>query len=237
MSRVERLRTTHTAAAVSGDAVISPSYPWRMEASLEAVLAEYEERQAEEDVLIAQLSPDDLGRRRDELLACVGRPTGVLLNLLARASQAQSILELGTAAGYSTLWLAEAARSTGGRVTTVDRIATKQRAAVAALERAGLRDVVDVRTQDAFEFLTTTGDIYDFVLLDLWKQSYIPALDALLDHLEAGATIITDNMLEPPVVRWAARRYQRHLRNISQLDTVVLPIGSGVAVTRYRTPR
>ena len=64
-------------------------------------------------------------RHRDELLLAVGRSTGTVLNLLAKGLKARSILELGTSYGYSSVWLAEAAHETGGKVITTDLVAEK----------------------------------------------------------------------------------------------------------------
>lgn len=203
-------------------------------AEIETVLAEYESRQADEDRVVSALPPADVERRRDDLLVGVGRPTGLFLNLVARECNARSMLELGTSAGYSTIWLADAARATGGRVLTVDSVAAKQRRARSALDRAGLLAFVDWHHGDAIDFLTTTAATFDFVLIDLWKELYIPCLDALLPHLRPGAMVIADNMLEPVSVRIAAARYRAHVRGIGDLPTIVLPVGHGLAVSRYR---
>jgi predicted O-methyltransferase YrrM len=202
--------------------------------TLDAVLEEYEARQAEEDDLAARLTPDEVGRRRDELLVSVGRATGTLLNLLVRESRARSILELGTSSGYSTLWLADAARATAGRVRTVDVVAAKQQQARLALERVGLLDYVDCQLGDAIEFLRRTDDTYDFVLLDVWKDAYIACADAVLPRLRNGAIIVADNMLHPPHARLAALRYQAHMRRLTDMQTVLLPVGHGLAISRYR---
>jgi predicted O-methyltransferase YrrM len=201
---------------------------------LEDVLVEYETRQSEEDVLIAKLSPEELGRRRDDFLVSIGRATGLLLNILARESRARSILELGTGLGYSTIWLADAARATGGKVLTLDLVPAKHRQAKLTLQRTELLDYVRFQLHDALDFLASTNEIYDFVLLDLWKDVYIPCIDALLPRLQPGATIVADNMLEPASVRFAAIRYQTHVRSIPDLQTVLLPVGSGIAVSRYQ---
>ena len=205
-----------------------------MEPAIEAVLAEYEARQAEEDVLLETLSAQQIADRRDELLVSVGRATGELLNRLVRESRACALLELGTAWGYSTIWLAEAARATGGRVVTVDRSRDKQERARGALERTGLADHVEFWHGDALDFLHAASQRFDFVLLDVWKDLYIPCVDALVDRLASEATIVADNMLQPAMVRLAGARYQAHLRTITGMDTVLLTVGSGLAVSRYR---
>jgi predicted O-methyltransferase YrrM len=207
---------------------------YKTDSAVEEVLAAYEALHAQELNLMASLQSEEMLRWRDEFLLCVGRATGVFLNLLARESGAVSILELGTSAGYSTIWLADAARATDGRVVTIDTVASKQQRAKAALERAGLLDFVDLRVADALDFLAITSETFDFVLLDIWKDLYIPCVDALLPRLRPGATIVADNMIKPAVVRLTAANYQAHLRSIPHLQTVLLPIGSGLAVTRYR---
>jgi predicted O-methyltransferase YrrM len=209
--------------------------PWAtIDADTERVLAELEAREANEKALVASLPPDVAGLRRDEFLLSVGRAAGTLLDLLARESHAHRILELGTSRGYSTIWLAHAARATGSSVLSIDVDAGKQAFARAALERANLDEVVQFHTGEALDFLASTHDTYDFVLLDLWKDVYVPCLDALLPRLRPGATVIADNMIEPPVGRASAVRYLEHVSTIAELQTVVLPVGNGLAVSRYQ---
>jgi predicted O-methyltransferase YrrM len=201
---------------------------------VDELLSEYEARQTEEDILVASMTRAEIGRRRDELLVSIGRQSGVFLNLVARESQAHSILELGTGFGYSTIWLAEAARVTGGQVTTVDVVAAKQERAKSAIAQLGLQDFVHFVHSDALEFLAVTRGSYDFVLIDLWKDLYIPSLDGVLSRLNAKAMIVADNMLKPAATRLAASRYQAYVRSVAALETIVLPIGSGLAVSRLR---
>src|SRR5690242_19222619 len=77
--------------------------------AIERVLLDLELRQAEELAIVDEIGREELERRRDDFLVSVGRPTGLVLNLMARGANACSILELGTGFGYSTIWLAEAA--------------------------------------------------------------------------------------------------------------------------------
>ena len=111
-----------------------------MDAAIAAVLAEYEKRGAEEHKLQSQGSMDQWLARRDEFLIAVGPATGQLLNILAKAAKSRTILELGTSYGYSTVWLAEAARATGGKLITLEKAANKQNYARTMLAKAGLAD-------------------------------------------------------------------------------------------------
>jgi predicted O-methyltransferase YrrM len=211
------------------------STPWLIaDPDIERLLNEYDTQHMEEDLIMRGLPPREVGRRRDEFSVSVGRASGLLMNLLIRESHSESILELGTSNGYSTIWLAEGARATGGRVVTVDVMAHKHATARASLERAGLLDVVDFHLGDACEFLASTTATFDFVLLDVWKESYIPCIEALVPRLQPGATIVADNMSEPEFVRVAALRYLAHLRRWPDLQTIQLAVGSGLAISRYR---
>src|SRR6185437_9009788 len=134
---------------------------------VEQVLAEYDARSAKERPHHeAGWDADD---RRDQLLLRVGPETGRLLNILIKGARAQRILEIGTSYGYSTVWLAEAARATGGRVMTLDLAQYKQDYARERLARAGLAGEVEWHTGDALELLRKLPGPFDFVLLDLWK--------------------------------------------------------------------
>ena len=80
-----------------------------------AVIEEYEARAAREEKLWETLTPEDAGRRRDEMLLPVGHAAGVLLNLLIQEGDARRILEVGSSYGYSTQWLAAGAREVQGQ--------------------------------------------------------------------------------------------------------------------------
>ena len=204
-----------------------------MDDVIENVLSEYEQRAEKEDTVIAELySRQQMLQRRDEFLLSVGRHTATLLNILARDSEAKRILEIGTSYGYSTIWLADAARATGGRVTTLEVQPNKVAHAKSQVARAGLSSFVDFRIGDARESLAALDGPFDFVLLDLWKDLYIPCFDLAYPKLAPGAIIVADNMLAPAVTIDEANRYREHVRRHRDIDTVLLPVGSGIEVSR-----
>src|SRR3982750_4933982 len=100
---------------------------------IERVLAEFERRAEEE-----QRRMSAPGTSLDDLLLSVGREAGILLYLLASGAQSRRILELGTSYGYSTVWLAAAARATGGKVLSLELRDFKIEHACQGLTRAGL---------------------------------------------------------------------------------------------------
>lgn len=201
-----------------------------LDPAVEQVLAEYDARSASERRL--HDAGWDADQRRDQLLLRVGPETGRLLNLLIKGAEARRILELGTSYGYSTVWLAEAARATGGRVVTLDVAKYKQDYARNMLERAGLAEYVEFRTGDALELLSRLEGPFDFALIDIWKDLYVPCFDLIAPRLAARAVVVADNMLYPPYSQRDAAAYRARVRRQSAMESVLLEIGSGIYVSR-----
>lgn len=202
-----------------------------LDETVRQVLAEYDARAARERS--AHETGWDADGRRDQLLLRVGPETGRLLNILIKGARARHILELGTSYGYSTVWLAEAARATGGRVATLDVAPYKQEQARSMLGRAGLAQVVEFHSGDALELLKSLEGPFDFVLLDLWKELYVPCFELFAPHLARGALVVADNMLRPEYSRPQADEYRAHVRRRPDMQSVLLDVGSGLCVTRY----
>jgi predicted O-methyltransferase YrrM len=189
-----------------------------------------------EDAIRKSVSRQEWLRRRDEFLLDVGESVGMLMNLLIRESKAKTILEVGTSYGYSTLWLAEAARAIEGKVITLDLSAEKQRHAQAMLQKAGLDRYVEFRCGDALVLIKELTETVDFVLIDLWKDVYIPCFDAVRGKLSPAAIVVADNMIYPPDNQESAQAYRAHVRK-QAMDTVLLPVGHGIELSRAPSPR
>jgi len=207
-----------------------------MEPAILEVLDEYEKRAAEEFKLQSLGNMDQWLARRDEFLISVGPATGQLISILAKSIKAKTLLELGTSYGYSTIWLAEAARATQGRLITVDNAANKQNYARGMLARAGLTSHVEFRLGDALDVVDALKGPFDFVLVDLWKELYVDCFDLFYPKLSHGAIIAADNMILPENYREEALRYRKHVRSRPPIDSVLVPVGSGVEISRYADP-
>jgi predicted O-methyltransferase YrrM len=194
------------------------------------VLEGYRRRIAEEDARMAVLqhSRADLRLHRDEMLLPVGEEVAQLCVDLAVGRQAKVLVELGTSYGFSTLFLAEAARRTGGMLYTYEIHPDKQRYAQRQIAAAGLSDHVQWLLGDAVALLATQVGPIDFVLLDLWKDLYIPCLDAFYPKLAANGVIVADNMLYPEFNRPEAASYRAAVRTRQDIEAVLLPIGQGI---------
>ena len=168
---------------------------------------------------------------RDEFLLPVGEDVGRFLHALILARRPRRILELGTSYGYSTLFLADAARIVGARVITMELADYKQAHARAELAEAGLADVVDFRCGDAVAMTAADPGQFDFALLDIWKELYLPCFEALYPRLADEGVICADNMIEPAMARPEVRQYRAAVQARPDLQTALLPIGQGIELT------
>jgi predicted O-methyltransferase YrrM len=124
----------------------------------------------------------------------ITRDTGEFLSVLVRATGARRILEIGTSNGYSTLWLAEAAREIGGAVTTVERAEYKIGLALANFERAALAPFISLVHDDAGHLLQRSEyHAYDFVFLDSERPAYPAWWPDLARVLRPGGLLVADN--------------------------------------------
>lgn len=120
--------------------------------------------------------------------------TGEFLALLVKATQARRILEIGTSNGYSTLWLADAAATLDGAVTTVELSSDKIALARANFERGGLAGRIDQRAGDAGALLAGLPDAgFDLVFLDSKRSAYLDWWPDLKRVLRAGGLLVVDN--------------------------------------------
>jgi len=202
-----------------------------MDSKVEAVKKEYQERADREVAIGARLQARNSRENIDDLLLPIGPATGTLVSTLIQEMKARAILEVGTSYGYSTVWLAEA---TDGIVTTLELHPRKVEYARTQIAKARLAEFVDFKLGDALETLRELPGPFDFVLLDLWKDLYIPSFDLIYPKLADGALVVADNMLHPERARPDANRYRARVREAAGMTTVLLPVGHGIELSRYR---
>lgn len=124
-------------------------------------------------------------------------PTGgKLLHLLARATGARRVLEIGTLGGYSTIWLARGVPH-DGRVVTIEAEPDNARVARASIDRAGVGEKVDIRIGRAADVLPTLagGEPFDLVFIDADKESNTVYLDWAARLARPGALVVVDNVV------------------------------------------
>jgi predicted O-methyltransferase YrrM len=195
--------------------------------AFDRVLEHYRQRITAESMLNATPGFDEHAHR-DELLLPVGETVANLIVDLVVGLNAQTLVEVGTSYGFSTLFLAEAARRTDGRLFTYELHPEKQAYAQQRISEAGLSEYVQWELGDAVKLLELQPGPVDFVLLDLWKDLYIPCFEILYPILREGGVIVADNMYVPEHVRASTAAYRAAVRAKRDMEAVVLPIGQGI---------
>ena len=123
---------------------------------------------------------------------------GRLLYALVRATRPATVVEFGMSLGISAIHLASAVRDNGaGRVVTTELAATKVARATRTFAETGLDDLITVLEGDALQTLESLDSAVDFVLLDGWKEMYVPVLELLEPRLTPGALVVADNTSMP----------------------------------------
>jgi predicted O-methyltransferase YrrM len=171
----------------------------------------------------------------------VSRDTGRLLSVLVHAMQANRILEIGTAYGYSTLWMA-LAMPQAGRIWTIDPNRERTQIAMDFLSRAGLADRVQVINQPALEVLPSFPQRnVDVVFIDALKHEYREYLDLCIPLMKRSGLVVVDNLLwsgrssaqaapGDSVDTKAIREFNKYFLNHPQLDATIVPIGDGTGI-------
>jgi caffeoyl-CoA O-methyltransferase len=154
--------------------------------------------------------------------------TGKFLALLATAAPAGMILEVGTSAGYSTLWLALACEALGRPITTIEILPEKAKLARETFQAAEVEKTVRLVEGDAREYLKLSGPIA-FCFLDAEKEVYGECYEAVIPKLVPGGWLVADNAIShrdalKPMV-------DRALRD-DRVDALIVPIGKGELVCR-----
>ncbi len=129
-----------------------------------------------------------------EDIPIVGPVVGELLYLLTRISRPRRVLELGTATGYSAIYLAQACRETGGKLVTLEYDPAMVRRAQANIREAGLQAVAQVAQADALTWLARATAHYDLIVMDIEKEDYAKALPHCRRILSANGLLVADNV-------------------------------------------
>ncbi len=170
------------------------------------------------------------GTARLQRLRQVPPETGRFLALLAASSPDGSWIEIGTSAGYSTLWLSLACRARTRTITTFEIMTSKSAPAAATFSAAGVNDVVTLVEDDFLSYVDRLGDI-SFCFLDAEKEVYGPCYDAVVPRLVPGGLLVADNALSHPD---ELTSLLDAALGDARVDALVVPIGRGELVCRKR---
>ena len=159
----------------------------------------------------------------------VSEEDGRFLRVMTASSGAKQALEIGTAFGYSAIWIGLGLRQTGGRLTTIEFDPARAKKAADNIRRAGLADVVTVVAGDGFKEIPRLQGTFDFVFLDAWKRDYKRFFDLVFPRMKPGGLFLAHNVVNK---QSEMRDFLSTIQNSpSVFTTIVTPSGEGMSVS------
>lgn len=152
-------------------------------------------------------------------------PSAEFLCALAAGIGARRMVDIGGSSGISTIVLAVAARDAGGRLTSIEIEPTRQLESRELLRSLALDDFVEYIRGDAGAVLPQIGEV-DLALIDCEKEDYIRFFDML--GVSPGGFVVADN-----IISHSLTSYVKHVRQRLHVESVTLPIGKGLELTRF----
>jgi len=158
--------------------------------------------------------------------------SALFLAMQVRIQQSKKILEIGTSTGYSTLWLADAAKVTGAKVTTLEIDEKRTHQAQLHAQELKVDDVIDFWVGDAQKYLEQCQEQYDFILLDAERNAYLNYWVYLQKMLvEHGGVLIVDNVISHAA---EVKSFIMEVKRDERFMTTTLSIGSGLFVVTFK---
>ena len=170
------------------------------------------------------------GTPRPQRLRQIPPDIGKFIALLAASAPEGAYVEIGTSAGYSTLWLALACRQVGTKITTFEVLEDKARLARETFRLASVEDVVEFVVGDAREHLQDLKDIA-FCFLDAEKEIYGDCYETVVPNLVGGGLLVADNAINH---RETLQPMLDRALSDGRVDALIVSIGKGELVCRKR---
>lgn len=191
-----------------------------------------------------ELCDEIAGEAAASFVPIIKRETAALLKTMVTLKQPKHILEVGTAVGYSALLMARIMPK-DAHITTIEKFEKRIPVAKANFKKAQLEDRITLLEGDAGEILADLSGSFDFIFMDAAKGQYINWLPDIIRLLAPGGLLMSDNVLQDGTIvesRYAVERRDRTihvrmreylytLKNSEALETTILPIGDGVALS------
>lgn len=161
---------------------------------------------------------------------------------LAKNIKARDILEIGSAVGYSSIFLSQIAKENGGKLTTIEIDKLRYEKAKENFKKVKLEDFIDIHLGDALEILPNITKKFDYIFIDASKSKYEDFFKYSYDLLNEGGYIFIDNIMFRGYVseNEVDKKYKTIIRNLKNFITklnenynfVLLPFGDGVGIIK-----
>jgi predicted O-methyltransferase YrrM len=162
----------------------------------------------------------------------VSEEDGRFMRLLVVTKGARRALEIGAASGYSAIWIGLGMRETGGKLVTIEYDKVRAAQAAANVKKAGLSDVVQVISGDAFAEIPKIPGTFDFVFCDAWKRDYQKFFLLVFPRLDKGGLFLGHNVINK------REEMPDFLKTIQTspavLTSIVAPSGEGISISYKR---
>lgn len=168
---------------------------------------------------------------------------GRVLSMISKLIQPKSILEIGTYTGYSALCLAEGL-SSNGKIITIDKNEELETLQNKYFEKSGFRNKIEQKVGNALEIIPQIDEKFDLVFIDADKSNYVNYFNLIIDKMNSGGIILSDNVL------WSGKvveklnpkdvdtkvllEYNKLLNTDNRIETVLLPIRDGLTISRVK---
>lgn len=206
----------------------------------ERLVAYIHSLETENSEILEQIEKEAL----DTFVPIIRKEMQSFLKVLLRLKRPLNILEVGTAVGFSAILMSEYVPEEC-RITTIENYEKRIPIARENFKRAGKEEQITLIEGDAFEVLKTLQDSYDFIFMDAAKGQYIAYLPEVMRVLSPGGILVSDNVLQNGEIiesRFAVERRDRTihsrmreylytLKHHPELETSIIPLGDGVALS------
>jgi len=174
----------------------------------------------------------------------IKKPTQNIIRFIITKNKPKSILEVGTAVGFSSLLMSEFMPD-NAHITTIEKMPSRIKKAKENIKKCKKEDKITVLEGDATDILCNLDGRYDIIFLDAAKGQYINFLEDIIKRLNKGGILISDNVLQDGdvaesrygvtrrnrTIHSRMREYLYMITHMEELETVVLPIGDGVTIS------
>jgi predicted O-methyltransferase YrrM len=172
-------------------------------------------------------------RARDKEQLSVAEEDGRFLRMLVASTGRKRALEIGTAFGYSAIWIGLGLRDTGGKLVTIEIDPARAKEAADNVKKAGLTDVVTVIGGDAFKEIPKLTGNFDCVFVDAWKRDYIKFFDMTYPRMDKGGIFLGHNVVNK---KSEMSDFLTKINTSPDLFTAIMsaPSGEGVSISYKR---